>query len=102
LPRPHATTLGREIRTIQMALAVISDSLGRLVPLLKATPATGQPPSKRKLRLSPARRATLKLQGQYMGHMRSLGPRQKARVKVLKAAKGFPAAIKLAKKLAHG
>lgn len=34
--------------------------------------------------------------------MRNLRPRQKARVKVLKAAKGFPAAIKLAKKLAHG
>jgi hypothetical protein len=32
--------------------------------------------------------------------MRQLGPRQKARVKALKVAKGFPGAIALAKKLA--
>jgi hypothetical protein len=35
-----------------------------------------------------------------MGHLRSLKPRQKARVKALRAAKGVRAAISLAKKLA--
>jgi DNA-binding transcriptional regulator YiaG len=56
--------------------------------------------SKRKLTLSPQRRAALKLQGQYMGHLRVLKARQKAQVETLKAAKGFPAAIALAKRLA--
>jgi len=34
-----------------------------------------------------------------MTYVRALKPRQKARVKALKAAKGFPAAIALAKRL---
>jgi len=54
----------------------------------------------RKLSLSPARRAALKLQGQYMGYLRSLKPKQKARVKALRTAKGVRAAIGLARKLA--
>jgi hypothetical protein len=56
--------------------------------------------SKRSLTLSPQRRAALKLQGQYMGHLRNLKTRQKAQVKAAKAAKGYPAAITLARKLA--
>jgi hypothetical protein len=35
-----------------------------------------------------------------MGYMRNLGPRQKARVKALRAAKGIDAATRLAKQLA--
>ena len=34
-----------------------------------------------------------------MGYIRNLKPRQKARIKALKAAKGFRAAIGLAKRL---
>jgi hypothetical protein len=49
------------------------------------------------LRLSPKRRAQLKLQGSYMGYMRQLGPRQKARVKAVKEKKGFEAAIRVAR-----
>jgi hypothetical protein len=56
----------------------------------------------RTLTLSPKRRAILRLQGQYMGHLRGLPLRQKARVKALRTSKGFPAAIRLAKKLARG
>jgi hypothetical protein len=54
---------------------------------------------KRVLKLSVKRRATLKLQGQYMGHLRSLPAPQKAAVKKANARGGFAAAIKLAKKL---
>jgi hypothetical protein len=35
-----------------------------------------------------------------MGYMRNLGPRQKARVKALRAAQGIDSAIRLAKQLA--
>ena len=35
-----------------------------------------------------------------MGHIRNLGPRQKARVKALRVSKGIDAAIDLAQQLA--
>jgi hypothetical protein len=56
---------------------------------------------RRKLMLSPARRAALELQGQYMGCLRNLKPRQKAQVKALRARKSIRAAISEAKRLAH-
>jgi DNA-binding transcriptional regulator YiaG len=55
--------------------------------------------AKRVLKLSPKRRATLRLQGQYMGYLRSLGRSQQAQVKKVRASSGFPAAIALARKL---
>jgi hypothetical protein len=64
-----------------------------------STRMPSQPNGKRVLKLSVKRRATLKLQGQYMGHLRSLSATQKAQVKKVKAGEGFTAAIKLAKKL---
>jgi len=47
----------------------------------------------RKLRLSPKRRAQLKLQGQYMAYLRALKPKQKAEVKRLREMKGMQAAL---------
>ncbi len=55
----------------------------------------------RSVRLSPARRAALRLQGEYMGRIRNLRPTEKARVKALRARKGIPAAIRLAARLAR-
>jgi ribosomal protein L44E len=57
---------------------------------------------RRQFRISPKRRAQLKLQGAYMGYMRQLGPRQQARVRAVKAKRGFEAAITLAKRIAKG
>jgi hypothetical protein len=78
-------------------------ALARLAPALEAAlGGTSNPsPRGRKLRLSPARRSALKLQGQYMGRLRSLKPRQKARVKALRAAKGVRPAIAFAKRLSN-
>ena len=45
------------------------------------------------------RRAALKLQGQYMGYLRNLKPRQKAEVKAVKVKKGILAAIAAARRL---
>ena len=50
----------------------------------------------------PSAAPQLKLQGQYMGYMRQLKPRQKARVKAAKAKGGYKAGIGLAKRLAAG
>jgi hypothetical protein len=76
--------------------------LTRLVPILEAA-SNASKLSKvgRKLRLSTARRTALKLQGRYIGHLRSLRPSAKARVKAVRAAKGIRPAIALAKKLAR-
>jgi hypothetical protein len=88
---------------VRLALRDIERQLGKLVARIrqlenrKTTRGLGK---QRRLNLSPRRRAGLKLQGAYMGFMRQLGPRQKARVKAVKVSKGFPPAIALAKKLA--
>jgi hypothetical protein len=100
---PRNNSVGRDIRAIRTALSSIARALQRLAPLLQA--AASVRPGKRSrrgrtLRLSPERRAALKLQGQYMGHLRSLKPRQKARVKALRAARGVRPAIAFARRLA--
>jgi hypothetical protein len=90
----------REANHIADALVTMARSLRRLANAFERTDPAGRPA--RTLTLSPKRRATLKLQGRYMGALRSLGPRQKAQVKARKAAKGFPAAIALARQLRRG
>jgi hypothetical protein len=87
----------------RVALKNVERQIEKLVATIRElermkTPAGSGP--RRTLKLSPGRKAALKLQGAYMGFMRQLGPRQQNRVKAVKAAKGLPAAIKLAKQLA--
>ncbi len=101
--KPRGRSIGREIRAIRTSLSSIARAVQRLAPLLQAAAAVGPENSsrrRRRLRLSAGRRAALKLQGQYMGHLRSLKPRQKARVKALRAAKGVRPAIAFARRLA--
>ena len=96
-------SVSREIQAIRTSLSSIVQALDGLGPALEAAAASGRgdPPRRgHKLRLSAERRSALKLQGRYMGHLRSLKPRQKARVKALRAAKGLGAAISFAKTLA--
>jgi hypothetical protein len=103
MPNLRRSSLARQIGAIRRSLLSIERALGGLSPLLTAALGAGLEASPRrapKRNLSPARRSALKLQGQYMGYVRRLKPRQKAEVKALKAAKGFPAAIRLAKRLA--
>jgi len=102
--KPRGKSIGRDIRAICTGLASIARAVQRLAPLLQAATAGPENPSRRGrlLRLSAERRAALKLQGQYMGHLRSLKPRQKARVKALRAAKGVRPAIAFARSLAKG
>lgn len=103
--KPGGSSVGRDIRAIRMSLSSIARAVQRLAPLLQAAATAG--PGKasrrgRRLRLSLERRAALKLQGQYMGYLRGLKPRQKARVKALRQAKGVKPALAFAKKLAKG
>ena len=103
MTKPRRSSIGRDIRAIRTSLSSIARAVQRLAPLLEAAaaPDTGNAPRRgRRLRLSAQRRDALKLQGQYMGHLRSLKPRQKARVKALRAAKGIRPAIAFARRLA--
>lgn len=102
--KPRRSPVTREIQAIRRSLSSIVRALDRLRPVLVGIAASdrGDPPRRRrKLTLSTARRAALKQQGRYMGHLRTLKPRQKARVKPLRATKGVRAAISVAKKLAR-
>jgi hypothetical protein len=102
LPKPRQRSINLEIQTIRRSLASVVRSLGRLGSVLEAAaraPRAGQQPTRRKLHLSPQRMASLKLQGQYIGHMRMLPARQQARVKALRLKKGVRAAIRYAQSL---
>ena len=89
-----------DITTIRRTLRTLDSALGRFATSLRNSPSNGAAPAKRKLNLTPARKAALKLQGQYMGYLRNLKPKQKAEVKALKVAKGVRSAIARAKSLA--
>ena len=95
-------SVAREIRAIRTSLSSIIRAVQRLGPVLEAAASAGAGGGARparKLKLSPARRAALKLQGQYMGYLRNLKPRYKAQAKALRETKGIRAAIVLARKL---
>ena len=97
-------SISREIGSIRRSLSNAGAALGRLAPLLerlgRQRAAEGPGAATRApLRLSAERRSALKLQGQYIGHLRNLKPRQKAQVKALRVSKGMAAAIALAREL---
>ena len=82
------------------ALQQLQRSFDRLAPLLATAGSSNEKRPRRKLTITPARRAALKLQGRYLGYMRQLKPAQKAKVKKIRATKGIRAAIAAAKRLA--
>ncbi len=100
----HRKTIAKEIRTIRRSIPALDRSLRRLAFMLGQL--DGRVERRRKTRvvsrnpLSPKARASLKLQGRYMGYMRQLKPREKAQVRRIKETKGVRAAIQRARKLA--
>ena len=98
---PRRPSLKKSLLAIERAfadierLAVALTDRARLAEL-----GAGRYVAPRTLRISPKRRAQLKLQGAYMGVMRQLKPAQKLRVKAVKEKRGFEAAIGVARKLA--
>jgi len=62
---------------------------------IKASPA-------RRKRVSPKRRRAMKQQGRYIGAVRQLSPADRAKVKGVRAEKGFAAAIAEARRLTQG
>ena len=97
----RARSVEKKVEVIRRSLQSIARSLASLIRSADAATRVSKRGGRRgrKLRLSPARRASLKLQGQYMGYLRGLGVRQKARVKALRTTKGVRPAIALARQL---
>ncbi len=101
---PNATSsIAHEIATLRRSLKAMDGSLRRLGSKLRTAVASGNGSgparARRKLSLSPKRRAQLKLQGRYMVYLRALRPKQKAEVREVLKRKGMPAAVALAQKL---
>lgn len=99
MPRRSSPVI-KELRAIRAALVQLTRAFDRLGPVLAASSTVSAGPARRKLKLTPQRRAALKLQGQYMGYMQALKPAQKAMVKSMRATKGIRAAIAAAKRMA--
>lgn len=68
-------------------------------PSAKADKTAVAAPGKRKLKLSAKGLAARKLQGQYLGLLRGLGPGPRARVKKVAREKGVAEALKFAASL---
>ena len=93
----HQNLIAEEIGSLRRSLKTLEGSLRRFAPMLSAVVALdGRPLEKiprRRIRLSSKARASMVLQGRYMGYMRQLKPRQKAQVRKIREAKGVRAAI---------
>ncbi len=88
-----ARSRARAIREIETGLRSLSKGL-KLLATTVVTPATnGGLPVRRRVS------AALRLQGRYMGLIRTLPTRKKARVMAVRASKGVEQAIRLARDL---
>lgn len=97
------SSVSREIATLHRSLKAIDRSLRRLAPKLRnagngrANARAGRPA--RTLKLSPKRRAQLRLQGMYMGYMRQLDQKGRAAVRSILTKKGMRVAAQRAQLL---
>ena len=96
--------VSNELLTLRQTLKAFDRSLRRLAPLLSGAVSTNGAPKtngRSRPRLTAKARASMVLQGRYMGYMRQLKPRQKAQVRIMRAKKGVTVAIAKAKALAQ-
>lgn len=102
-------SVNKVIRKIHRSFLSVAKAIDGLAPVIASVSATrgatnGRGAStksgRRRPRLTGVQRQALKLQGQYMGTMRGLKPRQQSRVKAVRREKGIRAAIAEARKLA--
>ena len=83
------TVLASAFADLEETLAGLDRRLGRVeFAVARATPLPRGAGRRRPVRLTPARRAQLKLQGQYMGTMRLFTRARKEKVKAVKERRG--------------
>jgi hypothetical protein len=95
-----------KVQASERVLSAVSAALtgqAAVAPASSAKPqkaaAVAAVPAKRKLKLSAKGLAARKLQGQYLGLLRGLGPGPRARVKKVAREKGVAEALKFAASL---
>ena len=89
----HLRALVRDVDTLTRALSTAAQQAARTSRGMRVAG-----PQRRRV-LTPKDRARLKLQGEYLGLMRHLPKSHHARIKSLRAKRGYPPAIKLARRL---
>ena len=105
MPKRQGHPVVKKIHDLRQQLSTFDRSLRRLASMVGQL--NGRIERRRKprtashRRLSPKARASMVLQGRYMGYVRQLKPRQKARVRRIRETKGVRAAIAKARKLAQ-
>lgn len=94
--RRIAANLRALVRDVDTLTRALSNAAEQAAKSAKGARAAG--PQRRRA-LTPKDRARLKLQGEYLGLMRHLPKTHHARIKALRAKRGYPPAIKLARRL---
>ena len=103
MPKRQGHPVVEKIRDLRQQLSSFDRSLRRLASMVGQL--NGRIERRRKRRagtrraLSAKARASLVLQGRYMGYVRQLKPRQKAQVRKIREAKGVRVAIHTARNL---
>jgi hypothetical protein len=100
---PRRPSVSRHLRSIKRALADIEKvfaAVAKRVRKAERVAVLAANSERRKMTITPKRRAQLKLQGAYMGFMRQLPARRKAKVKAIKERRGLEAAIRAARRIA--
>lgn len=98
---PRIETLVRTF-VAELSAAIEAEALQRIRDRLTqalGTPAPRKPTATKPRTITPARRRTMQLQGQYLAVLRTLPPRDKARVQRTAKTEGVSAALRLAKGL---
>jgi hypothetical protein len=91
------TSTAKSLRRMPFAdlVRLLGEFVGKgFVPKAAAnTPSKAEPKTRKPMVMSAARKAGLKLQGQYMGRLRGALPPVQAQAKKIKAASGYKAAL---------
>ena len=105
MPGQNRNVVSKEILTLRRSLSAVDRSLRRFAAMLSQLDGRferrSKPLAASRKPLSAKARASLVLQGRYMGYMRQLKPKQKAQVRKIKETKGVRAAISKAKRLSE-
>jgi hypothetical protein len=97
----RTSSLSKRLTAVRRYLRSLDRALAKLAVAMRTyKPEAASADRRRSPKRTAAGRAALKLQGQYMGHMRRLKPAQKALVRAVKAKSGTKAAIRKAQELA--
>ena len=106
MPR-HTLKVQSLTRRLSQSLGSLRRDLLALAILVGTSSAAavgqaGRVPRRRRRHLTPADRARLRVQGEYLGLVRHLSAKDRTRVKAIRARNGYAAAIKMARRLTRG